>query len=303
MDRNELRDKLKPMLPVYLAEKGMLVSHKANFHCLNPEHEDTNPSMSYYPGNHTCRCFGCGAVYDIFDLIQQDYDCDYPQSVEIANKKYGVLVDSETVDKTKPIQPKATVEAKTTVEAKSTSHKKDSKTNISNKETVGGFKMNFCKDYEKWGANLTQTDYLTKRGISLKTAQKHSIGYDPEYQSIVETENGNKTIKGALVIPTSAESYIVRPTTDDKGVTCKYRKKGPSHIFNGDILTQTSDPVFVTEGEIDAMSIEELGWIFRVYPSQMKIIRIRIRMRLLRKIRIILKPRLQSTLCQQKMMN
>ena len=79
MDRNEIRDKLKPMLPVYLAEKGILVSHKANFHCLNPKHPDQNPSMSYYPGNHTCRCFGCGAVYDIFDIIQQDYGCGYPQ--------------------------------------------------------------------------------------------------------------------------------------------------------------------------------------------------------------------------------
>ena len=120
--------------------------------------------------------------------------------------------------------------------------------------------MNFCKDYEKWGTNLTQTDYLTKRGISVETAQKHSIGYDPEYQSIVETEVGNKTIKGALVIPTSAESYIVRPTTEEAGLSCKYRKKGPSHIFNGYILTQNSDPVFVTEGEIDAMSVEELGY-------------------------------------------
>lgn len=260
MDRNELRNKLKPMLPMYLAEKGILVSHKAIFHCLNPEHPDQNPSMSYYPGNHTCRCFGCGAIYDIFDLIQQDYDCDYPQSVEIAYKKYGDMLDAETVDKTRSTEkPQATVETK----SKNINLDKKNTNKIKNKETVnleGGFKMDFSKDYEKWKANLAETNYLTKRGISMETAQKHNVGYDPEYQSILETEAGNKSVKGALVIPTSAESYIVRPTTEEAGLSCKYRKKGPSHIFNSNILTQISDPVFVTEGEIDAMSVEELGY-------------------------------------------
>ena len=59
-----------------------------------------------------------------FDIIQQDYGCGYVQSVEIANKKYGDMMDSETVYKTKP-----TVKTQSAVEAKSKTNKKDNKTN------------------------------------------------------------------------------------------------------------------------------------------------------------------------------
>ena len=256
MDRNELRDRLKPMLQQYLQEKGLPTDKP--FRCVNPAHEDKHPSMSYYSVNNTCRCFACGAVYDVFDLIQQDYDCGYVQSVEIANKKYGDMMDSRSVDKTKTTQ-----KTQSTAEPKISIKKENKSYSLLNKEAAkieGGFRMDYSSDYKKWGENLTQTDYLTKRGISMETARKHDVGYDPDYQSIIVTENGNETIKGAIVIPTSDESYIVRPTTDDEGITCRYRKKGASHIFNGGILTKTSDPVFVTEGEIDAMSIEEIGY-------------------------------------------
>ena len=91
--------------------------------------------------------------------------------------------------------------------------------------------MDYSSDYKKWGENLTQTDYLTCRGISIETARKHNIGYDPDYQTKIEDAGRNRVVKGAIVIPTSNESYIVRPTTDDSGVTCRYRKKGASHIF------------------------------------------------------------------------
>ena len=123
MDRNELRDKLKPMLQQYLHEKGLPTDKP--FNCINPNHEDKHPSMSYYPVNHTCRCFACGAVYDVFDLIQQDYDCGYVQSVEIANKKYGDMMDSRSVDKTKTTQKtQSTVKPKITIKKEEKSERR-----------------------------------------------------------------------------------------------------------------------------------------------------------------------------------
>lgn len=62
---------LRSKLPDYLRNKGINPSSK--FACLNPEHLDHMPSMSYNERNFTVRCFSCNAEYDIFTLIGQDF--------------------------------------------------------------------------------------------------------------------------------------------------------------------------------------------------------------------------------------
>lgn len=65
---NNYVEQLKGMLPQYLDILG--VSTKRPFKCLNPNHMDKTPSMSFdaKDGRHV-HCFGCGATLDIFDLI------------------------------------------------------------------------------------------------------------------------------------------------------------------------------------------------------------------------------------------
>ena len=69
-----INEYIKSHLENYLRQKNIDTSK--NFRCLNPEHEDKNPSMSLdrtsRSGLH-CKCFSCGAYYDIFDLIAIDY--------------------------------------------------------------------------------------------------------------------------------------------------------------------------------------------------------------------------------------
>ena len=68
MSSNEAIQQLKDMLPQYLDMIG--ASTKRPFHCLNPEHEDNHPSMSFNTkdGQHV-HYFSCHANWDIFDLI------------------------------------------------------------------------------------------------------------------------------------------------------------------------------------------------------------------------------------------
>lgn len=68
INKNILRKKL----PDYLRAKGINV--EKNFRCLNPEHRDINPSMSYNSANATVHCFACNATYDIFNLVGIDYN-------------------------------------------------------------------------------------------------------------------------------------------------------------------------------------------------------------------------------------
>jgi len=62
-----VRSLLKTHLVEYLTEKGLDVN--GNIHCLNPHHEDRNPSMGLVPAsdNTVLHCFSCSANYDLID--------------------------------------------------------------------------------------------------------------------------------------------------------------------------------------------------------------------------------------------
>lgn len=68
------KNEVKVMISTYL-EVEHSINPRRLFCCLNPQHEDTTPSMSYNPRNETVHCFGCGVTYDIFDLVELDYPC------------------------------------------------------------------------------------------------------------------------------------------------------------------------------------------------------------------------------------
>lgn len=67
----DYKERLRGFLPDYLGQKG--INPRRPFRCLNPSHEDKDPSMSYNPKNQTVHCFGCGVTYDLLDLIGMDY--------------------------------------------------------------------------------------------------------------------------------------------------------------------------------------------------------------------------------------
>ncbi len=61
---DQVKEKLQAKLKDYLSKKGIDVIQK-NIICLNPNHKDTNPSMSFYKDNKLF-CHSCNCVLDIF---------------------------------------------------------------------------------------------------------------------------------------------------------------------------------------------------------------------------------------------
>src|ERR1035437_1296433 len=62
-------DGLKAQVRTHLAEyiKGFVKMGEGNFCCINPLHDDKNPSCGIVKGNRELfHCFSCGAVGDIF---------------------------------------------------------------------------------------------------------------------------------------------------------------------------------------------------------------------------------------------
>ena len=108
-------------------------------------------------------------------------------------------------------------------------------------------KKDYTKFFQAAEQHLHETDYLTKRGISPETQRKFHCGYVAGFMY-----KGNQTTP-AVIIPTSESSFAWRSTAENLK-----QKRGAAHILNISALSQPY--CFVVEGEIDCMSIDELGF-------------------------------------------
>jgi replicative DNA helicase len=106
---------------------------------------------------------------------------------------------------------------------------------------------------------LDQTDY--HRGLSRSTLDRFNVGYAPSWK---HPKAPRMEASPRLIVPTSAESYLARYAgagnyTNYQGQVENKSKVGKVHIFNAEALQQASRPVFIVEGELDAMSIVDVG--------------------------------------------
>ena len=236
MDREQARDIVKGYLGDYLNSKG--INTRKPFNCLNPEHPDRHPSMSYDSRRQRCKCFSCGASYDIFDLIRIDYGLS--EDVDVFNKAYELY--GLTIDSTQPAEKKPA--------AKPAEQKAEDF-------------MDYYQKAQAARADRAAQDYLRSRGISEAVAAKYWLGYDASYSTFDIDENGQNSFSTwrALIIPTGKSSYIARNIDKPKEPEKKnrYRKKGASLLFNSKALYAADKPVFIVEGELDALSIIEAG--------------------------------------------
>lgn len=91
---------IRKFLPDYLQAKGIQISKSGFISCLNPAHNDSNPSMKLYRGE-TLKCFGCGTKADIFDaahflegLPSRKSPNFFEGNVKAVAKKFGINIGS-----------------------------------------------------------------------------------------------------------------------------------------------------------------------------------------------------------------
>lgn len=244
MTQEEAKKHIKDQLADYLyRQHGIDVSQsKKNFHCLAGTHEDNNPSMSYDRSRNKVHCFSCEADLDTLDLIQIDQKTDFVGALEYGKRLYNITTEnySKNDSSERSVSPPP-----------STSNnirplEEERRTNEYREVYEGYYRLNYLR--------LEQTDYHTKRGLSLETCERFNIGYDPNYKDATGGQ-----VWEALIIPTTEKTYIARNTDPNAEARNRYRKHGESHIFNLEAIEQDNKAVFIVEGEIDALSIIEAG--------------------------------------------
>ena len=222
--------------------------------CNNGKGEDgsgitiTPRSKASHPKYH---CFKCGTTGDIIDWVKIsrnidsngkaiDYLCDY----------YNVTVDNiESKDIPAPSKEKEERVCDTPEFAESVPEAVD------------------CFDYFVKCAQNLKPEYLQSRGLSLRTQKHYMVGTDDKWIHPVikaRREKEKKPIADIMysprcIIPTSRYSYLARDTRSKlEGMQKKLAKSkcGAQTLFNTK-YSSSKDIIFVTEGEIDAMSIYE----------------------------------------------
>ncbi|MBR3721629.1 MAG: toprim domain-containing protein [Selenomonadaceae bacterium] len=242
-----IKEEAKGMLEWYLQSQG--INTKKNFSCLSADHNDSNPSMTFNKNNNTVYCFGCGEHGDIFDVIRMQYGIpknDYKTIFETTYRVLGINVN----DYGNEDNHKSVVQKK--------------QTSIIEKEEKKENELELTSFFKKAESQINQTDYAKKRGLSEEVIKRFHLGFVPEWINPKLDEETKKKIKPTprLIIPTSEHSYLARSTKENLSDTEKKYAKikvGKVRIFNEEALWKANSPVFITEGEIDAMSIMVAG--------------------------------------------
>lgn len=229
---------LKQYLPDYLRSRGVDPDKAARSNTACPVCGNGHKTgcFHYYSDTQKVKCYSCGFSGDLFDLIAAEKGISNAEAISEAHHLYG----SEKM--WHPVIPQK-------------------QENETPPEDLASF--------FRQAAAANDFEYLKKRGISEGIQQRFMVGFVPDWispQAIRTTlEKGGDPARlprsPRCIIPTSRNSYIARDTRDDLTDEQKRyskQKQGSQALFNLRAFNR-SEAVFITEGEIDAMSIEEAG--------------------------------------------
>jgi DNA primase len=150
---------------------------------LCPFHTEKTPSFTLDEDKQLYHCFGCGAGGDIFSLLMEKENLNFPEALRYLAEKYHVPLPQQRVS------PEVL--------------KLEDKLFKANDLAVGFFRKNLL--HTKEGAKALE--YLKKRGLTDETIQKLKIGYAfNSWNSLLaffEGKNAPVSLleKGGLVLP------------------------------------------------------------------------------------------------------
>lgn len=229
----EYKEELKELLPEYLdllEEQGKIESRGDGYYvcpfCNSGDKRNYTPA--FHINGTRYKCFSCNEGGDIFDLVahMENLSSDWKKHYNRTLKIMRPYLDGN----------------------------KPEKNTKSKEEHIPEFSVpvDYTDYLHRCHSNVSQTDYFADRGLSQKTIDRFKLGYDPE--------------KNLVTIPYNSDcrGYVDRVLWEGNS---KYYKHG-NEIFNinalydldkNELLFDSRDYVFVCEGQIDALSFEEIG--------------------------------------------
>lgn len=252
MDRQEATEVAKEYLVSYVesitdhSRKGNKKAYVCPL-CGSGTGRNKTGAFTITPDGNSWKCFACDKGGDTLDLIGyvEGID-DYNSKLKRAGELFNVTIDTPAREYQN--------------QDKTAQNTDNTDTHNSIHTPVNG---NYIEFYKQANDNIQATDYPEKRGLSKAILDRFKIGYVENWKHPNAPEN--VTGSPRLIIPVTPTSYLARDTREnipDYQKQYAKTKVGGSDIFNGIAFTQNADqPIFIVEGEIDALSIMEVGGI------------------------------------------
>lgn len=194
-------------------------------------------------GVHFTCWVGCFSNADIIDIIGREYGLtEYNDKLRKAAELFNIPIDGEYSPR------KAESERK----MNNSLHKEN--TIIQQEQEA---EQDYTLFFLQANKDIEKTDY--HRGLSIETLSRFKIGYVESWR---HPKTPNAPASPRLIIPTSKESYLardIRKQIPESQRQYSKNKVGQVCLFNVDALQTSAKPIFVTEGEIDALSIIDVG--------------------------------------------
>lgn len=191
-------------------------------------------------GIHFTCWAGCFTHADIIDIIGKEKGLsDYNAKLEAAAGAFGITID------------------KGFSHALSEAYQKKPENERKAGSPDGEAEPDYTDFFLQANRNIEKTNY--HRGLSLETLNRFNIGYVENWK---HPKLVNPPPSPRLIIPTGKHSYLARDTRSNLTEDEKKRSKmkvGKVRVFNSPALYNTAKPVFIVEGEIDALSIIDAG--------------------------------------------
>lgn len=257
-DKQALKGSLANYLQA-IAEKGKGGKYNCPI-CGSGTGKHHTSAFSIAPDGQSWKCFSCNHGGDVFELAalvnKLDLKGDFNKVANIVADAVGYNLQDATTDAhkctataTKPIPVMNSV-ADYPAKIQSTPQGKS--------ESDTQNKADFSQLVKEAAGNVSQTDYFIKRGLSAATIEKFSLGYiTPELAKKYGLQ------ANSVLIPYSTGKgeynyYITRSIEGKEYRKPKTEVAGAEPLYNLPALYEPTDaPLFVTEGQIDALSIME----------------------------------------------
>lgn len=186
------------------------------------------------PDGTKWKCFSCERGGDVLDLIGEYENIEtYQERLKRAGELFNIDVHTQT---------------NTANDIHTTTYTQ---------------REDYREFYREAYTHIRDTDYTERRGLSKEIIDRFLIGYVEKWKHPNAPQDAPTTPR--IIIPVTPTSYFARDTRIDVPDDQKAYEKmkiGEAGLFNAKALNESEEqPIFIVEGEIDALSVMEVGGV------------------------------------------